>query len=96
MYKDSGNNVSLYIAVSQVKDDGLVPWKEQLLSLKSQVNENERLAYYLGQLAQKYDHRISRCGTLLQGASIGYQMVSTLSRLRLNPCACNSDRPDTI
>jgi hypothetical protein len=76
MFKDS-SNVGLYTDVAQVKDDALAPWKEQLVSLKALVEAgDERLGYYLGQLAQKYEHRISRCGTLLEGASLGYQMAS--------------------
>ena len=53
------------------------PWRQQILSLKSQVDANDpQLAFDLHQLALKYEHRIDRCDKILQGASLAYQMVS--------------------
>ena len=76
-HRDVDDNVGLYLNVSDLVVDGLQPWRKQILSLEAQVGtEDAYLATELHQLALQYEHRLSRCDKILQGASLAYQMVS--------------------
>lgn len=81
-HRDAESNVGLYLSVSDLVVDALQPWRQQILSLKSQVDADDpQLAFDLHQLALKYEHRIDRCDKILQGASLAYQMVSYPDRI---------------
>ena len=76
-HRDAESNVGLYLSVSDLVVDALQPWRQQILSLKLQVEvDDPQLAFDLHQLAFKYEHRIDRCDKILQGTSLAYQMVS--------------------
>lgn len=87
-HRDVDDNVGLYLNVSDLVVDALQPWRNQILSLEAQVGaEDPRLAMELQQLALQYEHRLSRCDRILQGASLAYQMVSSVP-LRSRTGAC--------
>ncbi|SPO02362.1 uncharacterized protein DNG_05035 [Cephalotrichum gorgonifer] len=74
--RDVDDNVKFYISVAMLKANALQPWKQQLLSLRSQVGDGDpQLSFELHQLALQYEHRMSRCDVILQGASLIYQLV---------------------
>ena len=77
--RDVDDNIGLYLHVSDLLVDGLEPWMQRILSLKAQASDHDpQLSLDLHQLALQYEHRISRCDKILQGASLAYQMVSRL------------------
>lgn len=85
-HRDVDDNVGLYINVSDLVVDALQPWRDQILNLEAQVGgDDPRLAMELHQLALQYEHRLSRCDRILQGASLAYQMVSSI-RPRTESC----------
>lgn len=76
------DNVGLYMEVSRLNAEILQPWRQQILSLKAQVdNDDPQFAFYLHQLSLQYEQRISRCEVITQGAALAYQMVGA----RLKP-----------
>ncbi|KAK0725057.1 hypothetical protein B0H67DRAFT_120625 [Lasiosphaeris hirsuta] len=86
------NTVDLYFVVQHLRTDGLIAWREQLRAFGARAfpptatgggsdDVVVMMGEYLEQLGARYDHRISRCDTVLQGTSLAYQMETTqLSR----------------
>ncbi|KAF6821746.1 protein kinase [Colletotrichum musicola] len=87
---DPKNLIRLYLDVCALKN-ALAAWNAQLRSLREDVGNDEFGAEaaadvepreYLRRLAEEYDVKIDKCDTVLQGASLAFQMETAhLSRL---------------
>ncbi|KAF6814517.1 protein kinase [Colletotrichum plurivorum] len=80
---DPKNLIRLYLDVCALKN-ALAAWTAQLRSLREDVVDGEFGAEaaadvepreYLRRLAEEYDVKINKCDTVLQGASLAFQMV---------------------
>ncbi|KAI1075880.1 hypothetical protein F5B20DRAFT_584844 [Whalleya microplaca] len=81
-----GEMIDMYLKVSLLKG-GLLAWKTQLERMKSWTggftamaggNDDIKPGVYLERLIDDYDIRINDCETVMQGASLAFQLETTL------------------
>ncbi len=90
--RNLSDTVDAFFAMSHLRIDGLVSWRDQLALLKARMSgedgqargtEEKEMVGYLEQLIARYDHRIGRCDIVLQGSSLAHQIVRLLHSVLL-------------